>query len=258
MKEVKGELISLGGDYFIRCDAKRPNVIHQQYSCQKSTVIKRTVRIFDYVSVAFTLWVFYLYLFVGVPFETDFLLENPIWVQIAVILTFIREFSDRRINLKRTVFNPAQIFILSFLVIILTGSFLLVLPNATHDGIFYLDALFTSTSAVCVTGLVVVSTGTHFTLLGQTIIMILIQVGGLGILTFVIYFSYFFKDGTTYENQLALSDMTSSKKLGEVLTQTERHIQGVASADNQLEANDILVLFGSNKDLQNFLKQKMK
>jgi trk system potassium uptake protein len=96
------------------------------------------------------------------------------------------------------------------------GSLLLILPNATYDGISYLDALFTSTSAVCVTGLVVVDTGTHFTLFGQTIIMILIQVGGLGILTFASYFSYFFKGGTTYENQLILGDMTSSKKLGEV------------------------------------------
>ncbi|MBN2237544.1 MAG: ATPase [Bacteroidales bacterium] len=121
-------------------------------------------------------------------------------------------------NLNRTVLNPAQLFILSFLVIIIIGSFLLILPNATYDGISYLDALFTSTSAVCVTGLVVVDTGTHFTLFGQSIIMILIQVGGLGILTFTSYFSYFFKGGTSYENQLALSDMTSAKKLGEVFS----------------------------------------
>ena len=167
---------------------------------QKFTLIKRKVFIFDLLSVAFTVWIFYMYLFVGVPFETDLLLENPIWVKIAVLMTFIREVSERNINLKRTVFNPAQIFILSFLVIILIGSLLLVLPNATYSGISYLDALFTSTSAVCVTGLVVVDTGTHFTLFGQTIIMILIQVGGLGILTFASYFSYFFKGGTTYEN----------------------------------------------------------
>lgn len=185
---------------------------------QKFTSIKRPVFIFDLLSIGFTFWIFYMYLFVGVPFETDLLLENPIWVKIAVLLTFIREFSEIRINFKRTVLNPAQIFILSFLFIIFIGSLLLILPNATYDGISYLDALFTSTSAVCVTGLTVVDTGTHFTYFGQTIIMILIQVGGLGILTFASYFSYFFKGGTTYENQLALSDMTSSKKLGEVFS----------------------------------------
>lgn len=179
---------------------------------------KNKVFIFDTLSVLFTLWVFYLYLFVGIPFETDLLLENPIWIQLAVIFTFIREFSELKIDFKRTVLNPAQLFIISFLVIILIGSFLLILPNATYDGISYIDALFTSTSAVCVTGLVVVDTATDFTLFGQTIIMILIQVGGLGILTFASYFSYFFKGGTSYENQLALSDMTSSRKLGEVFS----------------------------------------
>jgi trk system potassium uptake protein len=185
---------------------------------QYRNLIRRKAFIFDLISVGFTLWLYYMYLFVGVPFETDLILENPIWVKIAVLLTFIREFSELKINFKRTILNPAQLFILSFLVIILIGSLLLILPNATYDRISYLDALFTSTSAVCVTGLVVVDTGTHFTLFGQTIIMVLIQVGGLGILTFASYFSYFFKGGTTYENQLALGDMTSSKKLGEVFS----------------------------------------
>lgn len=184
----------------------------------KFTLLKIKVFIFDLLSVCFTLWIFYMYLFVGVSFETDLLLENPIWVKIAVLLTFIREFSELKINFKSTVLNPAQIFILSFLFIILLGSFLLVSPNATYNGITYLDALFTSTSAVCVTGLVVVDTGTHFTLYGQTLLMILIQVGGLGILTFASYFSYFFKGGTTYENQMAMSDLTSSKKMGEVFS----------------------------------------
>lgn len=185
---------------------------------QDRKLFKRKAYIFDLISVGFTLWLYYMYLFVGVPFETDLILENAIWVKIAVLFTFIREFSELKISFKRTFLNPAQLFILSFIVIILIGSFLLILPNATYKGISYLDALFTSTSAVCVTGLAVVDTATHFTVFGQTIIMILIQVGGLGILTFASYFSYFFKGGTTYENQLALSDMTSSKKLGEVFS----------------------------------------
>lgn len=181
-------------------------------------LFKRPVFFFDAASVLFTFWLFYLYLFVGDAFEVDELLSNPVWIKIGVLLTFIREFSDIRINLKRSVLNPGQIFILSFLGIIFVGSFLLVLPKSTHEGISYIDALFTSTSAVCVTGLIVVDTATHFTSFGKTIIMMLIQVGGLGILTFASYFSYFFKGGTTYENQLALSDMTSSKKLGEVFS----------------------------------------
>ncbi len=182
------------------------------------SLIKRKVFVFDLLSICFTIWIYYQYLFVGVPFETDLLLENPIWVRIAVLLTFIREASVTRFNYRRAELNPAQLFVASFLFIILMGAFLLMLPNASYEGLSFIDALFTSTSAVCVTGLVVVDTGSYFTPFGQIIIMALIQVGGLGILTFASYFSYFFKGGATYENQLALSDMTSSKTLGEVFS----------------------------------------
>src|SRR5690554_5505756 len=68
---------------------------------QKFTLIKRKVFIFDLLSIGFTLWIFHMYLFVGVSFETDLLLENSIWVKIAVLLTFIREFSELRINFNR-------------------------------------------------------------------------------------------------------------------------------------------------------------
>lgn len=183
---------------------------------QKRPLPKRKVYLVDLFSVLFTCWVFYLYLFVGVPFETDYLLENPIWVQLAVILTFVREASEVRLNYKRTLLNPAQLFVGSFILIILFGTLLLMTPRATYEGISFIDALFTATSAVCVTGLIVVDTGTYFTDFGQVILLFLIQVGGLGILTFASYFSYFFKGGSTYENQLALSDLTNSKKVGEV------------------------------------------
>ena len=120
-------------------------------------------------------------------------LQNFKWIKIAVILTFVRELSAQNINYRNINLNPAQLFITSFLGIILICSFLLMLPNATNKPLEYLDALFTATSAVCVTGLAVVDTGTHFTTLGQSIILLFIQLGGLGILTFASYFSYFFK-----------------------------------------------------------------
>ena len=87
--------------------------------------------------------------------------------------------------------------------IILIGAGLLLLPNATNYPISFLDALFTSTSAVCVTGLIVVDTATHFTVFGQSIILILIQIGGLGIMTIASYFSYFFRGGSTQIRSLA-------------------------------------------------------
>ncbi len=183
-----------------------------------TNLFRRRVFAFDLLSVIYTLYIFYMYLFVGEAFRTDLILENPVWVALAVILTFFREFFEIKLDLNRTYLNPAQLFIFSFLTIIFFGAMLLMLPNAAYEKLSFLDALFTSTSAVCVTGLIVVDTATYFTTFGQSIILFLIQVGGLGILTFASYFSYFFKGTTTYENQLTLSEMTNSKKIGEVFS----------------------------------------
>ena len=71
-------------------------------------------------------------------------------------------------------FNPAIVFVGSFLILALMGGFLLMLPSATTDGITFTNALFTSTSAVCVTGLTVVDTSSAFTIVGQSIILVLI------------------------------------------------------------------------------------
>lgn len=144
--------------------------------------------------------------------------DGFIAIKIAVLVTFIREISDNNFSLNRGFLNPGQIFILSFLSVILVGSLLLMMPNATNQPISFIDALFTATSAVCVTGLIVVDTATHFTTFGQVIIIGLIQIGGLGILTFVTYFSYFFKGGVSYETQLSISEMTYSSRMGDMVT----------------------------------------
>ena len=81
--------------------------------------------------------------------------------------------------------KPAQVLVIGFALVIILGAFLLSLPQVTNTGqsIGFLDAFFTSTSAVCVTGLVVVDTATTFNIVGRTVIMLLIFVGGLGIVT---------------------------------------------------------------------------
>ncbi|MBJ7883019.1 TrkH family potassium uptake protein [Gelidibacter salicanalis] len=184
--------------------------------------IKRSVVIFDVVTIIITLTILYAHFLGEQAHRHISFLYNDNWVKFAIILTFIREFSEQNINYKRTTLNPGQLFIASFLTIIVLGAFLLMLPNATHQGISFIDALFTSTSAVCVTGLIVVDTGSYFTTFGQSIILCLIQAGGIGILTVASYFSYFFKGGASYENQLTLSDMTGSSKLGEVFSTLKR------------------------------------
>jgi trk system potassium uptake protein TrkH len=80
---------------------------------------------------------------------------------------------------------PQALPVLGFAVVILIGSVLLWLPWAHGPGaLSYLDALFTATSAVCVTGLTTVNTATDFTVAGQVIILVLIQIGGLGVMTY--------------------------------------------------------------------------
>jgi potassium uptake TrkH family protein len=185
---------------------------------------KGKVFIFDLLSVLYlSLLLFAQFGFVDALSFLGFYI-NSSWVYVALVLIFIREFSALKINLRETGISPAQLFVLSFLSLILIGTLLLMLPNSTYDGITFLDALFTATSAVCVTGLIVVDTATYFTPLGQTIIMVLIQTGGLGIMTFASYFSYFFSGGSSYENQLYLQDLTSSEKLGEVFGTIKRII----------------------------------
>ncbi|MDR6969038.1 potassium uptake TrkH family protein [Flavobacterium arsenatis] len=114
-------------------------------------------------------------------------------------------------------YNPAIVFVGSFFVIILIGAFLLMLPKATNGTITFTDALFTSTSAVCVTGLSVLNVSSTFTLLGQTILLCLIQIGGLGILTFTSFFSFFFRGSSSFREGLNVKDFTSHDNLKDVL-----------------------------------------
>lgn len=153
--------------------------------------------------------------------------DISLWVRIGVVVKLIRELAPINFNYKRSFLRPAQLFVLTFLGLILIGALLLMLPRATHNGISFINALFTSTSAVCVTGLIVVDTGTYFTTLGQTIIMLLIQAGGLGILTFASFFSYFFKGGATYENQIAMGDLSGAGKSISKVFKTLQRILGI-------------------------------
>ncbi len=95
--------------------------------------------------------------------------------------------------LQKKQMKPTQILVLGFFSIILLGTFILMLPISSAAGKWtsIVDAFFTATSAVCVTGLVVVDTGTYWSYFGKTIILLLIQVGGLGFMTMTISVAIF-------------------------------------------------------------------
>lgn len=110
-------------------------------------------------------------------------------------------------SLGNTNIHPALLFVLSFVFLILFGTFTLMLPAAAYKHITLTQALFTSTSAVTVTGLAILDTGKDFTLFGQTIIIILIQLGGLGVLTVTNIFALVFKTSSSFKNRMMVSDM---------------------------------------------------
>lgn len=145
-------------------------------------------------------------------------LENKIWLVPVFTFFLIRELSRFDFWFRNKKINPALLFVSSFFSLILVGTFLLMMPRATHSGISFTDAFFTSTSAVCVTGLIVVDTGTYFTQFGQVVIIILVQLGGLGIMTFTSFFVFFFSGGTSFHNMIVIGNVTHEKKLARVFS----------------------------------------
>ncbi len=114
--------------------------------------------------------------------------------------------------------NPSLILAASFLIIILIGTGLLMLPRCTMNGISWVDSLFISTSAVCVTGLTSVDVASTFTTSGFVVIILLIQIGGLGVMTLTSFFAMFFMGNTSFYNQLVVRDMVSSNSLNSLLS----------------------------------------
>ncbi len=104
--------------------------------------------------------------------------------------------------------HPATLVLLSFIMAIVTGAFLLKLPTSTHAGeISLINAVFTATSAVCVTGLIVVDTGGYFTFFGQCVILALIQIGGLGVMTISVLMFRMIGRSISFRQHMAIQDL---------------------------------------------------
>lgn len=123
-----------------------------------------------------------------------------------------------------------QTLALGYLTVVLTGSALLILPFATVEGesTTYLGALFTSASATCVTGLTPYATGTHWTRYGQIVILILIQLGGLGFMTFVSSLFLLFRRGMKLGSRRALLTSAGGSKFSGVSVLVKRIFAGTA------------------------------
>lgn len=113
--------------------------------------------------------------------------------------------------------NPSLLLATSFLFFIIIGSFMLMMPKCTTGDLDYVDSLFVSTSAVCITGLTPVDVAATFTPFGILILSILIQIGGLGVMTFTSFFAMFFSGNTSIYSQMMVKDMIYSKTINSLL-----------------------------------------
>ena len=121
---------------------------------------------------------------------------------------------------RRTAVNPAVVFVSGFAAVILVGAAVLMLPVSSASGEWtgVLDALFTATSAVCVTGLVVVDTSTYWSVVGQVVILALFQVGGVGFMTSATVLLLLSRRRMTLRQRLLLREALGTRELGSVLT----------------------------------------
>jgi trk system potassium uptake protein TrkH len=114
--------------------------------------------------------------------------------------------------------SPTRTWVAGFVVLIVTGTGLLMLPRATRGraSLSPVDALFTATSATCVTGLVVKDTGSDFTLMGQLVVLTLIQLGGLGIVIFGAVLALLLGQALSVRESAAMQDLLSEDTLGHI------------------------------------------
>ncbi|MCC6275982.1 MAG: portal protein [Leptospiraceae bacterium] len=141
-----------------------------------------------------------------------FLSINQLFLVFSNITRFFR--STRIYSLNRI--NPSMVFLLSFAAVILIGFSALHLPKAQKIPVRSIDVLFTVVSATCVTGLSTVDIFQSFTRLGQTIILLLIQIGGLGLMTLTTFFAIFLAGQASVTDKLLMKDLLSEEALGKV------------------------------------------
>ena len=137
--------------------------------------------------------------------------------------------------------HPARTILLSFFVVILTGALLLMLPFTGSDGsgLGFVDAIFTATSAVCVTGLIVVDTATAFSIYGKIIILVLVQIGGLGIMLLSYFTIFVFRRSMSIEDKMLISYVLSDRDM----TRLARNLSRIVYTALIIEVCGAAVLF---------------
>jgi trk system potassium uptake protein TrkH len=138
-------------------------------------------------------------------------------VGVYLIIEVVTKICITSVSLAASGKNPTRTLIASFLILIIAGAGLLMLPRASaKERTRFVDALFTATSATCVTGLIVRDTGQDFSTMGQIIILTLIQLGGLGIVVFGAVFALLLGQAFSVRESVAMQDLLSAQTLSRI------------------------------------------
>ncbi|MDO9547426.1 MAG: TrkH family potassium uptake protein [Candidatus Marinimicrobia bacterium] len=155
----------------------------------------------------------------------------------------------KRLNayIKSVSSHPAQTIAFSFIIIILLGTIFLMLSISTADNsrLGFVNSLFTATSAVCVTGLIVVDTATKFSLFGKIVIMVLIQIGGLGIMILSYFGAFVIGKRISVEEKIAISYLLNEQDMQKISTT----IMKIIFFTFGIELVGAMLLFGDFNDL---------
>ncbi|MHC4534598.1 MAG: TrkH family potassium uptake protein [Planctomycetota bacterium] len=151
------------------------------------------------------------------PTKAEAVIVRHFAVGIYLVIQVVAKLCRTSVNMAASGKNPTQTLIASFLVLIISGAGLLMLPLAsTGENLSFVDALFTATSATCVTGLIVKDTGQDFSLMGQIVILTLIQLGGLGIVVFGAVFALLLGQALSLRESVAMQDLLSARTLSRI------------------------------------------
>ncbi len=146
------------------------------------------------------------------------LLNHRYVIDAIVALLSVNEISRLGIKLLSQRSSPTLLFVGSFIFLILLGSGLLMMPRCHNVDISYFEALFTATSTVCVTGLSIIDMNEVLSPFGWIIILFLIQIGGIGVMTFTCFFAVSLNGSSSIQNQMVVRDLISAENMSDILT----------------------------------------
>lgn len=149
-------------------------------------------------------------------------LKNKWIINVCALIISAYELSRQSLAILTRRFNPMLIFAGSFALIIFIGTGLFLMPKAHIGHLSFIDALFTATSATCITGLSVIDVPSQLSFFGQLILLVLVQIGGLGVMSFTSFFALSVTGKASMQNRIIMKDLVSANNVSDIFTTLKR------------------------------------